>query len=300
MKLKVKNGLTVRNRFMNKLWEGLSIQSLKYLAFSVVLLFPLHAFAVGNAIKCTSENNLQRYNHLHEARKGSSNLIGIYHSLAINSLCLGKEAEGMAHLQKASDMGHAAAAYLLGIYYNTNKTFDNSQVADNPENWNAALHYYEKAAEIIESISNYPDKVMEFHERVSQTSYSVFTALPGLYFNGYSNALGEIIADKERVLYADSLEVLSKMRASAIRCLERPALSVWKEKKQLVYEAKQIKCDASLKFAENAYVLEQKRIQIAQSCQVPLGECSEHQGVINRLIQLARQMFEQKNSAPQF
>lgn len=273
---------------------------LAVLFIGIGFVFSLNAFSVGNAIKCTSENNLQAYNRLHKLKKGSSDS-GIYYSLAITSLCIGKEAEGMSHLQKASDMGHVGATYLLGVYYNTNKTFDLSKNADSPENWNAAVHYYEKAAATIEGISNYPDEVMEFHERVSQTSYYVFTNLLTIYFNGYSVAVGEILNSVERMSYIDTLEVLQKLRNTAIRCLERPALSAWKEKKALVYESQQIRCLASLNFVEAVFPLEQQRIQVAQNCRVvPLSGCSEHQQVVNEIGKLVNKMFKEKDSAPKF
>ena len=274
---------------------------LAVLLVGIGFVFSFNAFAVGNAIKCTSENNLQGYRQLHELKKSSSNKIGIYYSLAITSLCIGKEAEGMSHLQKASDMGHVDAIHLLGMYYNTNKTFDLSKNADSPENWNATVHYYEKAAATIEGISNYPDEVMEFHERVGQTSYYVFVSLPTLYFNGYTVAIGEILNSVERMSYIDTLEVLHKMRNAAIRCLERPALSIWKKKKALVYEAQQIKCLASLKFVEAAFLLEQQRIRVAQNCPVvPLRKCSEHQQVVNEIGKFVQKMREEEKSAPKF
>jgi len=270
----------------------------KYVAKVSVLFFglalSLSTYAVGDGLVCTKYSNIHRYNGLMKYIKNEgSNDAAAYHGLAFVSLCLGKEEEGMAYLQKAVDMGDVSATILLGLYYVNNQTFDTSQTTENGENLNAAIHYYKKAADLIENNSNYPDRGMEEHEQKYRDSYRVFTTLPSFYFNGYSSALGDIV-DSGEDSYSDTLTVLKSMETQALRCLRRPALSVWKENKDIIYEAQQISCGAALDFARDAYPLERERIRVAENCEVPLGECSEHQEILDSLIPLAQRMFTQK------
>ena len=273
----------------------------KVFILSFGFLFSLNAFSVGDILGCNSSHSLERYNKLHKLIKNDSNIALVY-NLAKTSLCLGKKNEGMSHLQKASDSGHIVATYLLGLYYKKNQTFNSSEKTNSLENLNNAIHYYKKAAQLIEATPNYPagaTEDMEYIESTVYTSYYVFRNLPDLYFKGYSIAVGNIINGIERVSYTDTLEVLDNMRITAIMCVERHSLSVWNSKRNIIYQAQQIKCEAYLRFAEAVYPLEQQRIPIAQTCQSPISECSKHQEVVNQVGQLVRDMFNKINSAPQ-
>ena len=280
---------------------GSTIKSfMKVFVLSFSLLFSLNAFSVGDLIICGSHNNLEGYNELHKLIKNNSGSALVY-SLAITSLCIGKEAEGMSHLQKASDSGHIAATKLLGVYYERNKTFNSSERTQGIENLNNAIHYYKKAAQVIESTSNYPKGAtedMEYIESMGYLSYNVFTGLPSLYLNGYFLALDDITSGNS-TSYTDTLDVLSNIRATAIMCVERPSLSVWKSKRNIIYQAQQIECEALLRFAEAVYPLEQQRIQIAQNCRVSSNECAEHQEIVAQIDQRIDNMFSQVSAAPQ-
>ena len=273
---------------------------LAVLFVGIGFVFSVNAFAVGDLIRCGSHNNLEGYKSLHKLIKNDSDSALVY-SLAITALCLGKEAEGMSHLQKASDSGHIAATEVLGSYYKHNRTINSSEVAKDIENLNNAIHYYKKAAQMIESTSNYPKgatKDMEYIESVVYITQSVFTGLPSLYLSGYFKALDDIDSNNARVSYTDTLDVLSNIRATAIMCVERPSLSVWKSKRDIIYKAQQIECEAYLRFAEAAYPLEQKRMQIAQNCQVPPKECSAHKKIVGQIDQRIDNMFDKISAAP--
>ena len=272
---------------------------LAVLFVGIGFVFSVNAFAVGDALGCNSNHTLERYNKLHKLIKNDSDVALVY-NLAKTTLCLGKKNEGMSHLQKASDLGHIVATYLLGVYYEKNRTFSFSEITNGFENLNNAIHYYKKAAQMIESLSSYPrgaSEDMEHIESRSYISYYVFRNLPGLYFDGYAIAI-ENIAKGGEISYTDTLEVLNNIRITAIMCVERPSLSVWKSKRNIIYQAQQIKCEALLRFAEAVYPLEQQRIQIAQNCQASISECSEHQKLLNQIYALAENMFSQMKSAP--
>ena len=206
-------------------------------------------------------------------------------------------------MQRASNYGHIAATALLGFYYENNQTFDSSELTNNMEDLNEAIHYLTKATQMIESTLNYPEGStddMVYIESKSYTSYNVFKQLPILYFNGYGMALGNITnGKKEEVFYDDTLDVLNKMRQTAMQCLVRPALSVWKEKREIIYKAKQIICDAILKFTESVYPLEEQRIQADHNCTAPVSECAKHQEIFDNIVQLARKTVLQIESASQ-
>lgn len=263
-------------------------------------VFSVNAFAVGDLLSCNSSHTLERYNKLHRLIKNDSNIALVY-NLASTSLCLRKINEGMAHLQKASDSGHIAATYLLGLYYKKNRTFDSAESVEGIENLNNAIHYYAKAAQMIESLSNYPNGAtedMKYIESTVYTSYYVFRNLSDLYFKGYSIAIRDIVNGSTRVSYTDTLDVLNNMRTTAIMCVERPSLSVWKSKRDIIYKAQQIECEAFLRFAEAAYPLEQQRLQIARNCAIPSSKCSEHKVIVDQIGQLVGNMFNQIRSAP--
>ena len=266
-------------------------------------VFSVNAFAVGNLISCTSDDNQNEYKELHQLIKKSSNVALVY-NLAITSLCIGKTNEGMSHLQKASDSGHIAATYFLGLYYEHNQTFDSSKFRSfksNLQDLNNAIHYYTKAAQRIESLKNYPKGAtddMAYIESVDYTSHLVFINLPDIYLTGYFLALGDINSKTEKVSYTDTLDVLNNIRKTAIMCVERPPLSVWKSKRDIIYKAQQIRCEALLRFAEAAYPLERQRIQIAKNCQVPPKECSAHKEIVSQIDQRIDNMFRQIRSAP--
>ena len=277
------------------------LQFIKYFLLCFIFLFSLNTFAVGDLIGCGSHNNLTGYNSLHESIKKNPNDAALFYSLAITSLCLNKKDEGMGHLQTASDKGHIAATWALGSHYKHNQTFNSAEKRTKGlENLNNAIHYYRKAADLIAATSNYPEGAtddMKYIESTSYTSYSVFRFLPDLYFRGYVLALKDIY--KGESSYTDTLEVLDHMGATAVLCVERPALYVWNGKKNIVYKAQQIKCTAHLNFAEAAYNLEKQRIQAAQNCEVPLSECLEHKELRSQISQLAKNMHREITSAPQ-
>ena len=273
----------------------------------VASLFSLNVLAAGDMLGCDNTHTWERYHKLHEWMKNNASNIDskIYmvYNLAIVSLCLGKESEGIDHLQKASNSGHTPATFVLGVYHEKNQTFDSSESTKNIENLNNAIHYYDKGAQMIEATSNYPEGStddMPYIESESYTSFRLFAGLPSLYFRGYTIAIKNIVNgnNEEETFYNDTLEVLNKMKETALICLERPALSVWKEKQETVYKAQQIKCSAYLTFAEAAYPLEEQRIEADKNCTVPLKECTEHKEVLNKIRQPVGDMLHQMDSVP--
>ena len=261
----------------------------------MVFLFSDSSFAILNWSKCDQEDYYS-YKKVYEKNPGD---VRIIYSMSILALCAEKKAEGMALLEKAADGGHVNANRLMGKYYKQDKTFDSSKRTNDPHNYNAMLFYYERAAKLIENNPQYPEgaysntSYLEEHNRVSAR---VFVTLPGSYFNGYSTAVGNILNSAEKVSYTDTLETLGKMLDSAERCLQRPALAVWKSKQTEIGHALKVHCRAFRDFAEEALPLEEQRIAIAERCATPLKECSEHQEIINTLTGLAHAMFKKSDS----
>ncbi len=258
----------------------------------------LNSYGAVNTIQCSDVvHTLENYNKVLEIQK--NNLTPFRYSLGFAAICIGRYSEGLNHLRMASEEGHVVATHILGLYYEKNQSFDNNQEA-NLENTYKSIAYYEKAADQIESISSYPEgssiENISYHEYVSATSYYVFTKLPALYFNVYSKVLGKIM--KDNTFHADTIGILQELGDAAIRCLKRPALSVWKEKKALVYKAQQIQCQANLNFVEAAYPLEDERIQIANNCKVSLDQCEQHQEKIEQLKEEAQIFFRELEKAP--
>ena len=258
----------------------------------------LNSYGTVNTIQCIDTHTVEFYNRILEKNKNNLTPSTRY-TLGTTAICIGRYSDGLNHLRIASERGHVVATTALGDYYNKNQSFDNNQSA-NLENTYKAISYYEKAADQIEAISSYPEgssiEYISFHEYRDTTSYYVFTALPLLYFNVYSIVVGKIMEDN--TFHADTIGILQELGDAAIRCLKRPALSVWKEKKSLVYKAQQIQCQANLNFVEAAYPLENERIQIANNCKVSLAQCEQHQKKIEQLIEEAQVLFRELEKAP--
>ena len=209
----------------------------------------------------------------------------------------------MMLLQRAADKKHIPAIYLLGIYHRYNQTFYSSEYSDNLENIDKAIYYYTKAARMIEDLPDYPKGATSDIARIEHTehmSYHLFTGVPFLYFRGYFITFNVIMNDRILYdsIYTDTLEILYKMKNSAKQCLDRSALNVWQEERSMLHAFQQLKCNVFLKFAEKAYPLEKQRIEVAKSCQGPVNRCYEHQEVVNKINELAKEMFQQIMSVP--
>ncbi len=275
---------------------------LAVLLVGIGFVFASNSFGAVDLIKCGGNDNLERYNKFHQLIKKHPKSLFIY-SLGIISVCIGKEKEGMAHLQRASDSGHISATHLLGLYFMANRSFDRAERGriGNLEDYNSAVHYYEKAARMIESLGNYPKGTtldMEEIEYQVYTSYYVFATIPELYFNGYNKALGDIVNSRERLSYVDTLDVLGKMRRSAERCVQRPSLAGWYDKKETLYQVQQVRCGAYLDYARSVSPLEERRIKAAQGCKGSLSGCSSHREILNEINRIKSMMDGAINSIP--
>lgn len=270
------------------------------LAFSfLALVFVPNGYGVVNTLDCSGPSNtLDHYDKVLEAQKNNLADPVVRYDLGFTAICIGREAEGLEHLRRASEGEHVAATKVLGSYYDKNRSFDTSQRAS-LENAYKAIAYYEKAADQIENASNYPRGVSEDMpalEYVSMTSYRVFTRLPALHFNIYSKLLGDTM--NNGTLHSGTLEILQQMGDTATRCLRRPALVVWKEKKERVYRTQQIECRAYLDFVEAIYPLEDERIQIAKSCTVRVNQCQQHKDKISQMGKIANKLFIDLKKSP--
>ena len=218
----------------------------------------------------------------------------------IEGLCLEKVQEGMGYMQRASDLGHPQASYVIAQYYETDGTLDKpSPLTHNQEYIDSMFYYYERARKQIESASQYPkgsSKDMSFLEGVGYASAHVFISLANLRYQLYARAIGEILESSEKLEFTDSIVILTRMRDSAETCLERQPLSVWREKKVHVHNVMQVKCRAYKEFAQNALPLEAERIEVATACSAPLSECQQHQDIINQLVELSQVMVSYTRS----
>ena len=265
------------------------------------LAFSGYAGAVGDMVTCGAHDNIETYNEFKRILQKEPGNTGVMFSLGIKTLCLDQIQEGMAYMQKASDMGHVSATKVVAGYYYSDGTFDNTNgLTKDQKNYDATIYYYERAAELIESDPNYPKGVNDDQdslENQNRTSAHVFIKLPFIYYSGYVQAIVEIIGSSEKLLYEDSIEVLEKMRHSADRCLRRPALSQWQSRRERTYRAMQVSCQARKEFAAQAIPLEEKRIRVARNCSGPLGDCQEHQEIVGRIVELSNTMGDKVSSA---
>ena len=265
--------------------------------FGLALSFSAYAEFVGNIVKCKGGNV---YHKRIEYLKKHPNDVMMIYSTGVNALCLGKEQEGMHYVEKASFSGHVVASRLTGMYYETDRTLalDHGLTTD-PENFNATIYYYERAASQIEENPLYPEgtteDMPEFEERL-HISARVFKSLTYLYYTGYIRAIKDILRTNNE--YSDLTEVLVKMYNSAERCLRRPALAVWKSKRQAVWNTLQVHCGAMRDFAEEVLVLERERVAATDRCTGSLSECPEHKEIVDQIKVTSRLMWGAKNTVP--
>ena len=265
------------------------------------VLFSSNGAVGANLIRCEGDSQ-QKYNEYRPVyEKDPGDIVNIY-IMGIAAICINKIQEGMALLERSADGGHVQTNYYMGVYYEKDRSFDLSKpFTKDPENFNAMLFYYNRAADLIEGNPQYPEgtteDMPEFEEK-NRISARVFVLLPDIYFRGYSIALDKILKDAERTEYTDTLEVLNKMRVASERCLQRPALAVWKHKQGEIGNTLRVRCGAYRDFAIDAFPLEKERLGVARQCAGPLKECSEHQEIMNTLIGLANTMFEALYSVP--
>ena len=270
----------------------------------LVLVCSSDAFGVKGKIYC-SDNDIQKYNKYKERLEDTSNEYYLYklYRFGLMSFCMGRPVNAMSYWQQAFDLGHIASAFILGISYETDHTFDSLHAPPGTrENLDAAIYYYEEAAKRVNNIPDYPDGASENMDNLENEwyiSYYIFTRLPWLYFHGYDTALQDVVDNEEKVDYTDSLDVLDAMLDSARNCLERPALPIWQSDKQEVYSHQQTVCDAFFDFAGQALPLEEERMTIARDCAAPLSECPEHRDIYGRIDRLKGEMFSRLGPLPE-
>ena len=267
-----------------------------FLGLSFVLVFSTNVFG----IVCTdvdtsfSEADNRRY------IAGAPNDPVRYYMVGLSHYCGGKVAKGINYMEKASDMEHIVASYALGRYYRTDRGSNPSQMAPKiQENYDATIFYYERAAKYIESANNYPYNThtdVPDVERKAFMSARTFVLLAELYYNGYVRAIQETL--KKNVSYTDTIKVLVNMQSAAERCLARPSLSVWAGRQSEIANSKKVKCEAYKTFAEKAFILESRRIQITKRCDVPLSKCDEHKAIVNSLVEASQVMAKKVHSVP--
>ena len=266
-----------------------------FLGLSFVLVFSTNVFAICARVD-TSFTEADNRKYIAE----SPNDPVRYYMVGLSYYCGGKVAKGINYMEKASDMEHILASYILGWYYRTDRGSNHSQMVPKvQENYDAAIFYHERAASYIEAAVNYPFNThsdipdVEGRSFMSVGSYII---LAELYYNGYIRAIKDML--KKDVSYTDTIKVLVNMQSAAERCLNRPSLPVWKARQSEIARTKQVICQARKTFAEKAFHLESRRKEIAKRCDAPLKKCAEHKNIVSQLVQASKVMGKKLRSVP--
>ncbi len=274
------------------------------------LVFSLNSFGYKDMIHCNFFNEKSYSDSKWYIQRHPDDV----HSMRIvaqSAFCIGKEQEGLDLLKRLSSMGNVQATYLLGNYYESDRTFESKNwlTQDRPgyqTDFDATLYYYEKAADQIMSAVNYPyglNPDQPALEDNNTTSAKVFVNLPNFYYEGYMRAVENTLADSKRgkrVSYTDTMSVLVKMREWSEQCLKRPPLvHVWKTRPGTA-DAMKENCQEMNNFAVEAIPLEKQRINIVKNqCKaVLLHECPKHQNIFNQITELSNRMWEILESVP--
>ena len=295
-KIKTQKGETL----MQKQILSIRVRIAKCLVLLLSFIFPLISAA---SFICKDINvSVERYNNLHELIRESDNIkkdSDLIYNLGIVSHCLGKAEEGIKHLKRAFSLGHINATRLLALYYFFNQSFViKNNFIDNREDFNKAIYYFKKAEQMIDQTPNYPENSNDdaiFFEFNMHTSARVFVQVAAIYFDGYALAMNQLIENND-LSYNDTLTVLDNLKKEAHRCLARPALDMWEDEKEEVYNAMQVKCTALLDFEREVRPLEIERLKIEQTCEQALKDCTEHQEIENKIEQIYNKTITQFNS----
>ena len=269
--------------------------SIKFLSLFLVFASSTEGLAIScEGVKIFSVESNAAY--IAEAPRESAR----YHSVGLQNYCAGNFEAGIDYIEKASDMGSIPASYNLGLYYRSDKTGDLSKmIPEVQENYDAAIFYYERTANLIESIKNYPHGVHTDLPNIESKVYMsvrAFLSLNNLYYDGYVRAILDMVSND--VSYTDTINVLENMKNAANRCLKRPPLSVWGTRRDEIVNSKKVKCEAFKLFAEKALNLEPQRIEISNRCEGTLMDCSAHDAILNEVLQAMQEMNDERDSVP--
>ena len=289
----MKTGDKIRTTF---LWRY--IIKVSVWCFVLVTSLSAHTRFVGNAVEC-DEGDVKTYR---KNIKYSKKYVVTAHYRGVAVLCMGKERKGMSYLKKASSLGHVEASRLVALYYKTDRTLDiDYDLTRDPGNLNTAIYYYERAASQIEKTPLYPEgatKDIPYLEEKHCTSAKVFDTLPYLYYAGYAKAIQDSLNTNNK--YSDLTKMLVKMRDSAKRCLQRPALAIWQwqSKRQTVWNFLQVRCGAIKNFAEEVLILEPERAAITRKCEGSLGKCPGHKEIFDQIKAAVHLMLNTIDTVP--
>ena len=251
--------------------------SLLWAFLAIFLAMPSLAQMQNNMLACRyfGTNSVPYYRRLLDNNPQDQKAL---YNLGMNLICLNLKPAGLKHLQTASDLGSPAAAAMLGGYYKSNKTFENKLITNNPQDYNLAIEYFKKAAQLIESNPYYPDADNLHHEQKSYLSYKVFISIPNLYHAAYGKNL-------DGKFSTDTMQILNHLKSSSETCLKQPALFAWGKQKEYIQQARQTECQAYLSFAETALLLEPKRLSAKESCKTSEQACLAYHKVLSQIIQ---------------
>ena len=269
-------------------------------ALALGLVFTVESNGAQNVFDCKdASNTLDHYNKVLIAQKNNMTP-NVSYDLGFTAICIGNPGKGVKHMRRASDGGHIAATKVLGRYYENDQSFDNNRHGS-IENLYRAIVHFKKAAAQIESAASYPRGTVRHMERieyVEMVSYRVFTALPRQYFNIFSELMGDTVDNG--TIHPGTLKLVQEIGDAATRCLQRPPLTAWKEKKELVYREQQVVCQSYLDFARAIFPLEDERLQIVDNCKVSLNRCAQHNMKIAQMEKVLDKLFSDLKKAPSF
>ncbi|MDE0333259.1 MAG: hypothetical protein OXL41_15500 [Nitrospinae bacterium] len=268
-----------------------------FLGLSFLLVFSTDVFGI---VSCTGVNtDISEASNRRYIAEAPNDPVR-YYVVGLSKYCKGKISEGINYMEKASDMGEITASYALGLYYGSDKTGDVSKmVPEIQENYDAALFFYERTANLIESTPHYPQGVHVDLPGVEGNvfmSVRTFLSLSQLYYTGYSRALGDML--EKNVSYTDTIKVITNIQTSAERCLRRPSLSVWKGRQSEITHSRRVICGAYKAFAEKAFVLETRRKEVALQCENSLKDCAAHKAVFGEIVKEAQKLSKATFSVP--
>lgn len=259
----------------------------------ILCFIPLYAVS---SITCPPENDLLYQVKLDEdALKTEPNNVSYMYYLGKAKFCLEDLKSGAHWMGKAASRGHIHAAYLMGVYYKTNKTMDPLLIEKHHiENYTAMIFYFQKAAKLIEDNPNYPKNIHPDNHRAEQETYIsffVFTYLPALYFSGYYASMQNILPalDNNKILFhKDSLQTLQKALRNSLRCLKRPSLTIWGDQEETLSVIMKKICTITKNFVKKVYPLEEERLQKAKKCNTDIKQCPAYRKLTQKILRIAQ------------
>ena len=238
-----------------------------------------------------SQKNYDTYSQTKNWRRNPN----LLYLMGKSAVCMTLTDQGIGHLQEAASLGHLKAAFLMGLYHQTNKSLCSSTLTSDPHHYDMAVEYFKEAVRMIQHVQP-ANGANGLHINNTYIYVQVYARLLDLYFLKYEQSVRLIeYPDYNAYLLKENplstsqtlaqlknkqpLTLLKEMKTQAQQCLNQPAgkPNQWSLDQKSTYTSYRSRCKQYLKWAAAAQPIEQKRISHVKACKQPnVNQCPDY------------------------